>query len=152
MKKYLSYIAIIVFLIGSSYSLAYAQLDGGGKAGSTNGGGTAGQMDGGGTAGSGTGNAQPISFRLDNPFGTKATTIPELSEAIFNGILMPIGGVVAVLAFIYSGFLYVTAQGDTGKIETANRALLYTAIGTAVLLGSWVIFQVIGNTIGSLQK
>ena len=71
-------------------------------------------------------------------------------KVILNDIIMPIGGVLVVLAFIYSGFLYVTAQGDTKKISDAHKALLYTAIGTAVLLGSWVLATAICKTIGQL--
>lgn len=87
-----------------------------------------------------------ISIKLENPFKT-GDSLYDLIKAIINNIVLPIGGVLAVLAFIYSGFLYVTAQGDAGKIKTAHQALLYTAIGTAVLLGSWVIASVIENTI-----
>ncbi|KKT95852.1 MAG: hypothetical protein UW97_C0021G0004 [Parcubacteria group bacterium GW2011_GWA2_45_15] len=58
---------------------------------------------------------------------------------------------VAVLAFVYAGFLYVTAQGNESKLKTAHKALLYTSVGTAVLLGSWVIAKVIENTINQLR-
>lgn len=87
-----------------------------------------------------------ISIKLQNPFRT-GDSLYDLIRAIINNIILPIGGVLAVLAFIYSGFLYVTAQGDSGKIKDAHNALLYTAIGTAILLGSWVIASVIENTI-----
>jgi hypothetical protein len=143
MKKYLPYIFMLVLLFGISGSVVNAQSK------TSDGGGVVGTPDGGGTVGGGT--SQPINFKLENPFGTKAKTITELFKNIINDILLPIGGVVAVLAFIWSGFLYVMAQGDEKKIQNANRALLYTAIGTAVLLGSWVIFQVIGNTLCALQ-
>lgn len=91
-----------------------------------------------------------VNVTLDNPF-SKANTLFELLTAVIDNILLPIGGVLAVLAFIYSGFLYVTAQGNESKIATAHRALLYTSIGTAVLLGSWVIAKVIENTINLLK-
>jgi len=87
---------------------------------------------------------------LDNPF-SGGDSLFALLESIINDILLPIGGVLAVLAFIYSGFLYVTAQGNESKLAKAHRALLYTAIGTAVLLGSWAISQVIENTINELR-
>ena len=96
--------------------------------------------------------SNPVSIKatLNNPF-SKANSLFELLSVIINDILLPIGGVLAVLAFIYSGFLYVTAQGNESKIATAHRALLYTSIGTAVLLGSWVIAKVIENTINLLK-
>ena len=86
---------------------------------------------------------------LDNPF-RGGDSLFALLRTIIDKIILPSGGVLAVLAFIYSGFLYVTAQGDTKKIETAHKALLYTAIGTAILLGSWVLANVICRTIGQL--
>ncbi|MDO8569180.1 MAG: hypothetical protein Q7R89_00080 [bacterium] len=92
-------------------------------------------------------------IKLPNPFncGVANCTLFTLLEKVINNILLPIGGILAVLAFIYSGFLYVTAQGNEAKLKTAHSALLYTAIGTAVLLGSWVIAKVIENTINQLK-
>ena len=87
---------------------------------------------------------------LDNPF-RGGDSLFTLLRTIIDNIILPIGGVLAVLAFVYSGFLYVTAQGNETKLATAHKALLYTAIGTAVLLGSWVIAKVIENTINSLR-
>lgn len=86
---------------------------------------------------------------LPNPF-KGGCSLYALLEAIIQNILLPIGAVLAVLAFIYSGFLYVTARGNTTKIQTAHRALLYSAIGTAILLGAWAIAKVIQNTIGNI--
>jgi hypothetical protein len=93
-----------------------------------------------------------VKIEIPNPIGRHGDTIPALFRAIVDNIILPIGGVLAVLAFIYSGFLYVTAQGNETKIATAHRALLYTAIGTAILLGAWVISSVIENTINSLRS
>ena len=87
---------------------------------------------------------------FENPFSV-GDTLPELLASIIEKIIFPIGGILAVLAFIYSGFLYVTAQGDTSKIKTAHTALLYTAVGTAVLLGAQLIANVIGGTIDQLK-
>ena len=86
---------------------------------------------------------------LDNPF-KGGNSLFELLKSIMNDIVLPIGGVLAVLAFIYSGFLYVTAQGNEEQLKTAHKALLYTSIGTAILLGSWVLVNVICETIGQL--
>lgn len=100
------------------------------------------------------GNPVTVTATLDNPFncnGVDPCTLFTMFEAIINDILLPIGGVLAVMAFIYSGFLYVTARGNETKLKTAHMALLYTSIGTAVLLGSWVIAEVIENTINQLQ-
>ena len=85
-------------------------------------------------------------IQLENPFGAN-TSLFTLVRTIINDIVLPIGGVLAVLAFIYSGFLYVTAQGNETKLKDAHKSLLYTSIGTAILLGAWVLANVICQTI-----
>lgn len=86
---------------------------------------------------------------IKNPF--KSNTIQGLIEAILNDILLPIGGVVAVLAIMYAGFLYVTAGGDPGKIKEAHSILKYAVIGSAILLGAWTISKAIEATINDLR-
>ncbi len=86
---------------------------------------------------------------IANPF--KQDTIKGLIETIVNEILMPIGGVVAVMMIMYAGFLYVTARGDPGQIKKAHDALLWAVIGAAILLGAWVISKAIGVTIDQLK-
>ncbi len=99
-----------------------------------------------------TNSGQKINTTIVNPLAkVGVNSISELLKVILNNIIIPIGGVVAVLAFIYSGFLYVMAQGNESAIEKAHRTLLYTAIGTAVLLGASVIMTVITNTVNQLK-
>jgi len=97
--------------------------------------------------------AKPIEFKItiDPPFkGDK--TIQGFIEMIINDLVIPIGGVIAVLMIMYAGFLFVTAGGDPGKITKAKDALLYAAIGAAILLGAWTISKAIGGTIDQLKK
>lgn len=92
-----------------------------------------------------------INFKIDNPFGFRGgDSLYGLLLEIVNKIILPIGGVLCVLAFIYAGFLYVTARGDTAQIKTAHNALLYAVIGTAILLGAWVIAEAIRATVNQI--
>jgi len=91
-----------------------------------------------------------VHIEFPNPFGQN-TNLFDVLKSIVNNVLLPIGGVLAVLAFIYSGFLYVIAQGNESKIDEAHRALLYTSVGTALLLGAWVIAGVISNTVDKFK-
>jgi len=86
---------------------------------------------------------------LQNPFRYDGDLFAFI-KTLINDIVLPLGGMLAVLAFIYSGFLYVTAQGNDAKIKTAHKALLYSAIGTAILLGAWAIANAIEATINQL--
>jgi hypothetical protein len=97
------------------------------------------------------GQSQSIKFSFPNPFSKAGDNLFDVMKNIVNQIILPIGGVLAVLAFIFTGFKYVLAKGKPEKIQEANRAFLYTVIGTAILLGAWVIANVIGNTVNQLM-
>lgn len=90
---------------------------------------------------------------IPNPFtvGGSNPSLVGLLTAIFKQILLPIGSVLAVMFFIWTGFKYVLAAGNPKKIEEANRALMYTAVGTAILLGATLISSVIQGTLQQLQ-
>ena len=96
-----------------------------------------------------TGNSGEI--KLTNPF-SKGDNLYQFIQAVVSDILLPIGGVVAVIAIIYSGFKLVTARGNETKLEEAKRAFLYTTIGVAILLGAWAIAKVIENTITQITN
>ena len=87
------------------------------------------------------------STKIVNPI--KSTTLVDLIKTILEGIIK-IGMPVIVLAIIYSGFLFVSARGKPEKLEEAKKALLYTLIGAAILLGSWAIAQLISDTVLAL--
>ena len=129
-KKFLASILSLTIFCIVGVVVVYAQTSGTGNTGGT----------------SGSGSTVSIPINIPNPLGG-TTSLHALLQKIINNILLPIGGVLAVLAFIYSGFLYVTAQGNEASLKTAHKALLYTSIGTAVLLGSWVLANMICRTI-----
>jgi len=56
------------------------------------------------------------------------------------------------LAIIYTGFLFVEAQGSPEKITKAKKALTYTIIGAAILLGAFVIADAIGKTVDEIKS
>ena len=95
------------------------------------------------------GTTNNIHVSIINPFRV-GDNLYDLAKAIVDNIVLPIGGVLCVLAFIYSGFLYVTAGGNQTKIDQAHKALLYSAVGTALLLGAWLFANVIRGTVNQL--
>ncbi|MCX6751655.1 MAG: TrbC/VirB2 family protein [Candidatus Nomurabacteria bacterium] len=85
---------------------------------------------------------------IKNPIPS-VTSVGGLIETILKGVIK-IGMPVLVLAIIYCGFLFVSAQGKPESIKKAKDALLYTLIGAAILLGSWAIAQLIADTVKAL--
>ncbi|MEN9613750.1 MAG: hypothetical protein RLZZ347_57 [Candidatus Parcubacteria bacterium] len=93
--------------------------------------------------------ADQVASGLPNPLGSQNGTIYDFVKAVL-GIFLKIGIFVSACSFIYSGFLFVKAQGDAKGREEASNAFLNTVIGTALLLGSWGLSQIIKTTISSI--
>ena len=77
-------------------------------------------------------------------------SIYELIRMIFENIVIPIGGVIATLAIVYSGFLFVTAQGNQEQLTRARSAFFWSVVGAVVLLGSWAIAAGIEATLDQI--
>ena len=63
-------------------------------------------------------------------------------------ILMPF----VVLAFIWSGFLFVNAQGKEEKLKTAKSAIWWSVVGAFILLGAAGFAAIIETTIKTITK
>jgi len=50
---------------------------------------------------------------------------------------------IATLLFSYAGFLYVTAGGNTGKIQKAHDIFKDVAVGFLIVLSAWLIVNTI---------
>ncbi len=85
--------------------------------------------------------AQSTSKDIPNPIGVKSFSclIKALSEAAIT-IVVPI----AIVAIIFAGlkFIIAGAKGDEGGIKQARTMLFWVVIGTAVVVGSFVLAEV----------
>jgi len=88
------------------------------------------------------------SVSLKNPLGENTDLLILLGRLV--DVLIKYGVVIAAFFIIYSGFLFVTARGNEGKIETAKNTFLYTVLGSAVLLGAKVIIALVAETVKTL--
>jgi hypothetical protein len=82
---------------------------------------------------------------IENPLGD-GSTLPAFIQSLL-GIIVRAGIPLVVLALIYTGFRFVEARGNPEKITKAKHLLLYTLIGSAVVLGAWTIATILTNTI-----
>lgn len=87
--------------------------------------------------------------QLINPL--KFDNVSELINDILVYVIK-VGGVVATLAFIWAGFIYVKAQGKPAELDKAKTIFINTCIGTAILLGATLISKIISGTLNSLTK
>ena len=86
---------------------------------------------------------------LANPLGD-TKTIPELVKQLLE-IALQVGVPLIALAIIYVGYLFIAAQGAPDKLTQAKQALVYVLIGSAILLGAYVIAEAVMGTINSIR-
>lgn len=92
-----------------------------------------------------------VTTSINNPLGEKLTDIPSFIKKAIE-IVLTVGVPVLVLAIIYTGFLFVQAQGNPGDLKKAKDALTNTLIGGALLLGAFVIAEAIGTTVEEIKS
>lgn len=86
-----------------------------------------------------------------NPLKDGIDSLPGLLGLILD-IMVQIGTTVIIIAIIYAGFLYTTARGSQSKLDKAHRVIQGVLIGSAIILGAFVIAQVIKETVDDLKE
>jgi len=86
---------------------------------------------------------------LCNPL--KTDSFEALIGAILD-VIIKLGIPIIVLFLVYTGFTFVTSQGDTKKLDTAKSMFWGTIAGTALIVGAKVILLILQNTITGITK
>jgi hypothetical protein len=86
--------------------------------------------------------AQKITFT--NPI--ESHDIRDLVKKVLD-IVVEFGAIIAVFFLIYSGFLFVKAQGNDSEISKAKETFFWTIVGGMIVLGAHVLSRVIQNTV-----
>lgn len=94
--------------------------------------------------------ATEVKTSIENPL-PNIDTVPKFITALIKVVLY-VGVPIVALAIIYTGFLFVSAQGKPEKLTTAKKALVYTLIGAALLLGAFIIANAIVSTVNDIGK
>jgi len=100
-----------------------------------------------------TGGTNPSDDCQTGPFPNplRSCTFTGLVTDFANNVVLPLGSVIAVIFIIYSGFLFVTAGDSEDKIKKAKDTFKWAIVGTAVLLGAWVIANGIRVTVDQIR-
>ena len=110
-----------------------------------------GAVSGVGTVGGAQGTPFQAAPQFANPLKDEYNTFPKFVAGVTKAavdILMPF----VVLAFIWSGFLFVRAQGNETELEKAKSAIKWSVIGAFILLGAWGFAQIIGTTVSTITN
>ena len=85
---------------------------------------------------------QIASAQLTNPISS--TTFADLVAKLAKAIAA-IGIPLVAIFLIWSGFLFVTSQGNEKKLEEAKQAFYWAVIGGAVVVGAYALASAIVN-------
>ncbi len=96
-----------------------------------------------------SGSPTVIPINIPNPTNAGSDLMSVL-RALLEKVVMPVAAVLVVMYIIYSGFLFVKAQGKPADLETAKKNLLWALIGAGILLGAVGISAVVERTVKSL--
>ncbi len=96
-----------------------------------------------------TPSAKPSSVALKNPI--KVDSIAGLFQALIE-IVLVFAVPIVVFFIILAGFKYVTARGSESAISEAHMALLYALIGGVLILGAFVLIEVISGTVDAIKN
>ncbi len=86
---------------------------------------------------------------LCNPLSDSVSTIPQFISGALKVMVM-VALPIITLFMVYSGFLFVFAQGNQEQLAKAKTNFVYVVIGSILILGAWVFASLIGGTISQL--
>ncbi len=66
-----------------------------------------------------------------------------LVDRVVDFMLEVIAFPLAVIMFLYGGFMWITAGGDSGKITKGRKAIEYAVYGMIVAFAAWLIIDTI---------
>ncbi len=90
-----------------------------------------------------------VSSTLANPikYADFSSFVAAVTQTAVN-VLTPF----IILGFIYSGFLFIKAQGNEEGLKEAKSAIYWSVIGAFILLGAWGFAQIIGQTVSTITN
>jgi hypothetical protein len=64
-------------------------------------------------------------------------------------VLVTLSGLVAAGFIVWGGVGYITSSGNPEALEKSKKTILYSAIGLVLVLGAFVLSNVIGDLAGT---
>ena len=86
---------------------------------------------------------------LKNPLNSSFSSVPAFIAGALKALAL-IALPIITLFLVISGFLFVTAQGNQQKLETAKKNFFYVVIGALLILGAWIIATLIAGTVNQI--
>jgi hypothetical protein len=97
-------------------------------------------------------NAQSLSQNVGQQAGVgNQQDLPVIVGRVIN-ILLGFIGIILLLLILYAGFLWMTAQGDDGRVKKARAIISNAVVGLIILVAAFAISNfVLGSLINVTQ-
>lgn len=92
--------------------------------------------------------AYVIDERVNNPI--QSTNVGELLDKLFRAVIIIVVPLL-VLALVYTGLMFVTAQGNEEKLKTAKRNAKFIIIGIIIIMGARIFISIAESFINALE-
>lgn len=83
---------------------------------------------------------------IDNPLGSSVSTPQALIGKVINGIL-GVTGSIALIVFIWGGFIWMTAAGASDKVQHGKDTLVWATIGLVVIFSAYAMVRFVFSDI-----
>ncbi len=94
--------------------------------------------------------AQFGSNKIPTNTGLSTNTDPIGMIGSLIGSALEVLGIVALVLIIYAGFLWMTAQGETEKVEKARDILIQATIGLIIISLAYSISYYVTDKLGTV--
>jgi hypothetical protein len=93
---------------------------------------------------------QPPSDAYSANSNTSAGALSNLETFLSTliGVITVIGSIFFIVNFLLASLAWITAAGDSGKIQSARDRMLQSTIGLIVVVGAYGIVGLIGTIVG----
>jgi len=79
----------------------------------------------------------------------KAPPLSCVEEMLINiaQMILAVSGAIALLMFIYGGFLWMTAAGNPGKVQSGTKIMIGTVIGLVIIFAANLAITAVRNVL-----
>jgi hypothetical protein len=98
----------------------------------------------------GSGFAPVVDTAWTDGSDTEAGVLTNLEAFISQilGLITVIGSLFFVINFLMAALSWITAAGDSGKIQKARDQMIQSTLGLVIMVGSYAIIGLIGSVVG----
>ncbi|MFH0773439.1 MAG: pilin [bacterium] len=91
-----------------------------------------------------------FSFTASPAFAASAdvTKIQTFIQSVIQ-VLVTIAGLLSAGFFVWGGVGYITSSGNPESLDKSKKTILYSAIGLAIVLGAFVLSNIVSQLAGT---